>query len=1388
MDAMNRISILACVVISFAASARAAESESFDSLRTRYARDVRPLLSRLCAECHNPKKLAGELDFSRFEALADVRKDLKPWQGLIEQIEAGEMPPKDKPQPTAKERGLLIEWSRSLLDSEARARAGDPGKVPLRRLSNAEYDRTIRDLTGVDLRPTREFPADGAAGEGFTNAAEALTMSPALFAKYLAASKEIAAHAVFLPDGIRFSPSKTRRDWTDESLAVLRKFYGEFTPSSDGKLPLAPYLAATVRYRDELLANKTTLAAVAAKEKLNGKYLTVLWETLTPGKGAAGELPLDSLRTRWSKATEKDVPALAAEVAAWQTPLWNFVVIGSYRYGNSVRQVPVDPAVVESQPVRLNVKPEPGQSDVVLYLVARDLSGGDAKGTALWQLPRFEGGQPTPLLLRDYAEFGPKYEADYQALFSNSAKYLAAAVEAANDRSLTPDELAKKHGLATPLLKRWIDVLAIEPFAKESAQPREVGRPVPAVALTLLDEKTPRNQDRPAINGWKPKGAELPTVVSNASDQVENIPGRAAPHQVMVHPTPERFVAAAWKSPIEAMVRISGKVIHAHPACGNGVAWWVEHRPAERARVLAEGAVELGKESSFGPLEIKVSPGELVYLAVDAKESNHVCDLTEIGFSIAETTKDGRTWNVGADVADTIWTGNPHADKFGNKEVWSFVTGPTRALATRGGSTIPPDSVLGKWREAASDAKRQEEAGKLAAEVQSLLAGKRPVQEKSPNRILYDNFLSLDGALLAGLDVGSLPKVATPAGRYGLPKERFGGSTGGAAVDEASLAASLDKVVEVRLPAALFRGREFVVEAKLAPGSTERVAQFQVLTAPPAAAWDGKGPLVGTPNGSSHKKLLAGLADFRRVFPPFICYPHVIPLDEVVCLKTFHREDGPLKELFLDEKQAARIDRLWEEHRFITKFPVVENEYLPQFIGFVTQDQPKELLAYFESQREPFQKRADDFERDFATAEPKHLAVVLDFATRAYRRPLTDGEKHELADLYQRLRKSGVTQEEALRSVIGRVLVSPAFLYHLEGSPPGKQPVPVNDWELAARLSYFLWSSVPDDELRQLAAAGRLREPEVLAAQTERMLKDSRIRALAIEFGTQWIHVRGFDEFQEKSERHFPTFTPELRATINEESILFFQHLFQADRPATDIVDADYAFLNEPLARHYGISGVQGGEFRKVEGVKKQGRGGILGLASVQSKQAGASRTSPVLRGNWVVETLFGEKLPRPPPNVPKLPEEEAGNDGLTMRQLTEKHVRVAECAGCHSRIDPFGFALERYDAIGRLREKDLGGLPLDSQVKLRDGTEFEGIDGLRNYLLTKKKDVVLRLFCKRLLGYSLGRSTGLSDQPLIDDMMKAMNEHDGRIGAAVQTIVRSPQFRLIRGSEFVEE
>jgi hypothetical protein len=323
--------------------------------------------------------------------------------------------------------------------------------------------------------------------------------------------------------------------------------------------------------------------------------------------------------------------------------------------------------------------------------------------------------------------------------------------------------------------------------------------------------------------------------------------------------------------------------------------------------------------------------------------------------------------------------------------------------------------------------------------------------------------------------------------------------------------------------------------------------------------------------------------------------------------------------------------------------------------------------------------------------------------------------------------------------------------------------------------------------LSAVAAEGRLHDPQVLAAQVARMLKDAKVHGLATEFGTQWLHVRDFRKNREKNEKLFPTFDDNLREALSEEAVLFFQDLFQSDRPLREILNADHTYLNEALARHYGIPGVTGPRWRRVDGVKKYGRGGVLALGSVLAAQSGASRTSPVLRGNWLVEVMLGEKLPKPPPNVPRLPEEETGGEE-TVRQMVERHARVAECAVCHQRIDPFGFALEKYDPIGRFRDKDLGGRPIDARARLRDGTEFEDVEGLRRYLLTQRREEFQRHFCRKLLGYALGRTVTLSDQPLLDEMIGRLKKNDGRLSAAIQTVVESRQFRYHRGLEATKD
>ncbi|MGH7136256.1 MAG: DUF1588 domain-containing protein, partial [Pirellulales bacterium] len=270
-------------------------------------------------------------------------------------------------------------------------------------------------------------------------------------------------------------------------------------------------------------------------------------------------------------------------------------------------------------------------------------------------------------------------------------------------------------------------------------------------------------------------------------------------------------------------------------------------------------------------------------------------------------------------------------------------------------------------------------------------------------------------------------------------------------------------------------------------------------------------------------------------------------------------------------------------------------------------------------------------------------------------------------------------------------------------------------------------------------------------------------------------------------ERHFPSFAG-LRGEMYEEAIRFFTDLAQRDGSVLEIWNAEHLFVNEPLAKHYGIAGVSGGEWRRVDGARQYGRGGLLGFAATLAKQSGASRTSPILRGNWISEVLLGERLPRPPKDVPRLPEDETATEGLTVRQLVEKHTSDARCAHCHARIDPLGFALEGFDAIGGRREQDLSGRPIETHARLLDGAEFDGIDGLRDYLLTVRREAIIRQFCRKLLGYALGRGVQLSDMPLLAEIERNLAQNEYSFSAAIETIVRSKQFREIRGRDQNDE
>jgi hypothetical protein len=411
--------------------------------------------------------------------------------------------------------------------------------------------------------------------------------------------------------------------------------------------------------------------------------------------------------------------------------------------------------------------------------------------------------------------------------------------------------------------------------------------------------------------------------------------------------------------------------------------------------------------------------------------------------------------------------------------------------------------------------------------------------------------------------------------------------------------------------------------------------------------------------------------------------------------------------------------------------------------------------------------------QEWDAALKRHLAS---FATRAWRRPLTAEESAQVAALYDAARTRELDRESSGREVLVRLLVSPKFLFKLEDADqPGERPLTA--WELATRLSYFIWASAPDDQLRAAAADGSLLQPEVLARETQRMLRDPRAGALGEEFAGQWLKFNGFVEKANIDAAKFPEFTPELRRDMYRETTEFFSYLVRENRPVSEIVSADYTFLNDRLATFYGIPGVQGGEFRKVPVAQYQ-RGGVLGMGSLLVKNSYPHRTSPVLRGNWLLTSILGTPTPPPPNDVPKL--DDSVSKATTLRTRLEAHRADKACASCHDKIDPLGFALEGFDPLGRTRQTDEAGLAIDDSGQWKNGAQFRGLDGLRKFLGAHDAEFTGN-FCRKLIGYALGRSLLPTDQPLVETMRAELAKSDGHISAAVLAVAQSRQFQTRR-------
>ena len=425
--------------------------------------------------------------------------------------------------------------------------------------------------------------------------------------------------------------------------------------------------------------------------------------------------------------------------------------------------------------------------------------------------------------------------------------------------------------------------------------------------------------------------------------------------------------------------------------------------------------------------------------------------------------------------------------------------------------------------------------------------------------------------------------------------------------------------------------------------------------------------------------------------------------------------------------------------------------------------------------------------------------VLTRFLTRAYRRPATQDEINHLAKLVADQESAGQTWEGAMRMAVTAVLVSPKFLFRLEldDRPQSPEVRPLDDYALASRLSYFLWSSMPDDELFELAAKKQLSTN--LEPQVRRMLADPRSKSLVDNFAMQWLQLNRLRTFQPDT-KQFPNFDEDLRTAMLEETTLFLNAIFTEDHSVLDLLDADFTFLNEPLARHYGIVDTKGNtrdskdvkgkdrgdripyrRFVRVSPPKGSLRGGLLTQASVLAVTSNPTRTSPVKRGKWVLEQILGASPPPPPPNVPELKEDGKSASTASLRQRMEMHRENPACANCHAKMDPIGFAFENFDAVGGFRTKD-GSFSIDAAGELPDGTKFNGAAELRTMLVAKRKDAFVRSLSEKLLIYALGRGTEYYDDRAITSIARGVETGDYKFSRLVTEIVKSDPFLKRRG------
>ncbi len=554
----------------------------------------------------------------------------------------------------------------------------------------------------------------------------------------------------------------------------------------------------------------------------------------------------------------------------------------------------------------------------------------------------------------------------------------------------------------------------------------------------------------------------------------------------------------------------------------------------------------------------------------------------------------------------------------------------------------------------------------------------------------------------------------------------------------------------------------------------------------------------------------------------------------------YFRDDQPLYDLILDDSGRRELDRLWDEFDVVASVPqrtyasflwaertdsifMRDQEfdaYRPEDLSILTPARLSNLGALYlaKAVQNHASETAQQAIRDHfalvttniarvehlrAAAEPAQIEALERFAARAYRRPLSEPERQDLRAFYRESRTTnGLDHEEALRDCVARVLLSPNFLFRMDlveaagrsasataanRTPDGPIPSrPLSDLALASRLSFFLWSSQPDDRLQALAKAGTLHQPKVLRAELRRLMQDPHARNFVTEFAGNWLDFRRFEQINSVDRDRFPAFNNDLRNAMFEEPLRFVLDVVQQDRPVTDLLYARDTFVNGPLAKHYGIEPIPAGTntWVHVADARAAGRGGLLPMAAFLTANSPGLRTSPVKRGNWVVKRILGERIPPPPAVVPELPKDEKSLGTLTLREALEQHRQRSGCRECHARFDSFGLVFESFGPVGERRSLDLGGRPVDTRADFPGGTRGVGLEGLVRYIHEHRENDFIDNLCRKLLAYGLGRTLIISDEPLIQTMRTRLKSDHNRFSSLIETVVTSPQFLNHRDTE----